>query len=197
MNTHPLTAFAATVAVNAVVAVCCAAAEQAQQIVDAEGALRGATKTLRDAVGEEAQQTAKTQLLAAIGSYFDADLQRRRNQLAEVESRLTKLKGELDRRLAAKSEVIHLQLKALEKDDAGLGLYSREEMSRLLANYFDADMKNRQEELADMAGRVKKLHAQLDKRQAACDEIIQLQWNVLVNEAAGLGFYTQPKANGI
>jgi hypothetical protein len=169
----------------------------ASQPVELESTLREAARTLREAVGDEAQQAAKVHLLTVVSNYFDADLDSRRRQLAEIESRLTKLKGELDRRLAAKNEVIHLQLKALEKDDAGLGLYSRDEMSRLLANYFDADMKNRQGELVEMAARVKKLHAQLDKRQAARDEMIQVQLNVLVNEAAGLGFYSQVKGNGV
>ena len=99
--------------------------------------------------------------------------------------------------MAAKDEVIHLQLKALEKEDTGLGLYSREEMFRLLANYFDADMKSRHGGLSDLAARLGRLLAELDKRQAARDEIIQLQLNVLVNEAAGLGFYSEPSANDV
>jgi hypothetical protein len=72
-------------------------------------------------------------------------------------------------------------------------------MSTLLASYFDTDMKIRQSKLADMVARAKSLHAQLDKRRAFRDEIIQLQLNVLVNEAAGLGFYSHAKgqAHGI
>lgn len=174
-----------------------AAATAQSSTTELETTIRAAAKTLREAVGDEAQQAAKTELLTVIGNYFDADLEVRRRQLGAIESRLTKLKGELDRRQAAKGEVILLQLKALEKDDAGLGLYSREEMSKLLASYFDADMKNRLAGLADMTERVKRLTAQLGKRQAARDEIVQLQLNVLVNEAAGLGFYSQPKANGL
>ena len=174
-----------------------AMAQSSPPLTDLESSIRVAAKTLREAVGDEAQQAAKAQLLAVISSYFDADLKGRRRQLAGVESRLTRLKGELDRRQAAKGEVILLQLKALEKDDAGLGLYSRDEMSKLLASYFDADMKNRQSGLADMTDRVKRLTAQLDKRQAAREEIVQLQLNVLVNEAAGLGFFSHPKANGL
>jgi hypothetical protein len=173
-----------------------ASGQSVPQRAELESVLRDAAKTLRDAVGDEAQKAAKAHLLAVISNYFDADLDDRRRQLAAIETRLTKLKGELDQRLAAKNEIIHLQLKALEKDDSGLGVYSREEMSKLLANYFDADMKNRQGGLADMAARVNRLHAQLDKRQAARDEIIQLQLNVLVVEAAGMGFYSQPKSDG-
>jgi hypothetical protein len=171
-------------------------AQATSQLTERESALGTATRTLREAAGEEAQQVAREQLLTAIRNYFDADLAARRRQLVEIETRLTKLKGELDRHLASKGEVIQRQLKDIEKDDAGLGLYSRDEMSTLLANYFDADMKIRQGKLADMADRAKSLHAQLDKRQAARDEIIQLQLNVLVNEAAGLGFYSPTKGNG-
>jgi hypothetical protein len=169
-----------------------AATRTTAQLAELESSLRVASKALREAVGDEAQQAAKAQLLSMISKYFDTDQANRRRQLAEIEARLEKLKAELDRRQATKSEIIHLQLKAMEKDDAGLGLYSRDEMSRLLANYFDADMKNRQGGLVDMLERVKRLHAQLDKRQAARDEILQLQFNVLVNEAAGLGFYSPP-----
>jgi hypothetical protein len=160
------------------------------QRVQVETALREAVKQLREAVGDEAQQEAKGRLVAAVTHYFDADLESRNRQLADIASRLTKLQGELDRRLAAKDEIIHLQLKAMEKEDAGLGRYGQEQMSRLLANFFDADMKNRQRELADLESRVQKLHAQVDKREAARDAIIQLQVNVLVHEAAGLGFST-------
>jgi hypothetical protein len=162
-----------------------------------ETEIRDAVESLRGADGDDAKQAAKGQLLASVSRYFDADLESRRRQVTEIESRLTKLQGELNRRLAGKSEVIHLQLKALDKDDAGLGLYSRDEMSRLLANYFDADMKSRQGELAEMETRAKRLHAQLDQRQAAREEIIQLQVNVLVNEAAGLGFYCESTARGL
>jgi hypothetical protein len=155
-----------------------------------------AVQSLREAVGEQAQTAARSQLQTAVRHYFDADMDGRRRQLAAIETRLTKLRAELDRRLAAKSEIIHLQLKALEKDDAGLGLYSRDEMSRLLANYFDADMKNRQGVLTDLASRAKKLHAELDRRHSGRDEIIQLQLNVLVAEAAGMGFYSPSNGNG-
>jgi phage gp37-like protein len=101
----------------------------------------------------------------------------------------------LDRRLAAKGEIVHLQLKALENDNIGLGRYGREEMARLLASFFDADMANRQRELANLEARVQKLHAQVDRREAARDAIIQLQVNVLAHEAAGLGFSTVPHAD--
>jgi hypothetical protein len=53
---------------------------------------------------------------------------------------------------------------------------------------FDADLKNREAELAKIEERIKKLRTQLDRRRAARSDIIQLQLKVLTNDAEGLGF---------
>jgi hypothetical protein len=62
-------------------------------------------------------------------------------------------------------------------------------MSAALSNYFDADMKLREQEILDIEARVKKLQAQLARRSEAKAELLDLQLKVLVNEAEGLGFY--------
>jgi hypothetical protein len=73
-----------------------------------------------------------------------------------------------------------------EKDAA------KKEMSAALSTYFDADLKNREQDIADIEARVKKLRAQIEKRRAAKEQLVDLQLKVLVNEAEGLGFYSRP-----
>src|SRR5687767_302038 len=68
------------------------APQVASQLSETEKALRSATRTLQEAVGDEAQQVAKAQLLTVISNHFDSDLEGRRHQLSEIEARLTKLK---------------------------------------------------------------------------------------------------------
>jgi hypothetical protein len=66
------------------------------------------------------------------------------------------------------------------------------ELTKLLDEYFEADVKNREQELADVAARLQKLQQQLDRRRAKKQEIIDLQLKVALNEADGLGFFGQP-----
>ena len=66
---------------------------------------------------------------------------------------------------------------------------ARQAMSVALSEYFDADMELREEEIRDIEERVKKLQAQLERRREAKAKLVELQLQVLVNEAEGLGFY--------
>jgi hypothetical protein len=61
---------------------------------------------------------------------------------------------------------------------------------------FDEDMKVRENELSKLQEQLSKLRAQLDRRQKAKSEIIQLEVKVLLNEAAGLGFSNGPGERG-
>ena len=61
-----------------------------------------------------------------------------------------------------------------------------------LTTQFEADLKQREKELAEVEQRVKSLREQLDKRKAAQADIINLRLQTLVNNANGLGF---PDAN--
>ena len=61
----------------------------------------------------------------------------------------------------------------------------------LLDQYFEEDMTHRQKELESIETRLQKLHAQLDRRRAKKQEIIDLQVKMSANEADGLGFYSQ------
>lgn len=66
---------------------------------------------------------------------------------------------------------------------------ARERLDSLLNEYFEEDMKRRENELAEVEERVKKLHAQLERRREKKSDIIELQIKVLLNEADGLGFF--------
>lgn len=65
---------------------------------------------------------------------------------------------------------------------------AKSDLTKVLNSVFDADLKQREKEIADVEARIKKLKATLDKRRTARDRIIDLQIKVLVNEADGLGF---------
>jgi hypothetical protein len=71
----------------------------------------------------------KMRLGNAITDYFDDDLKSRETELANLEERLMKLRNQLDRRRAAKAEIVQLQLKVLVNDAEGLG-FSSESDSR-------------------------------------------------------------------
>jgi hypothetical protein len=67
---------------------------------------------------------------------------------------------------------------------------AKEKLEQLLDDYFDEDMKRREQELEQIEERVKKLQAQLDRRREKRREIVDLQLQVLLNEADGLGFFS-------
>ena len=85
-------------------------------------------------------------------------------------------------------------LSAAEDDDA------REEaqgkLSELLDEYFEEDMNRREEELAAVEKRVKQLRELLERRREKKDDIINLQIDVLRNEADGLGFFSGEGPSG-
>jgi hypothetical protein len=66
---------------------------------------------------------------------------------------------------------------------------AKKQLGELLNQYFDQDLRRRQEELARIEERVKNLRSQLTKRQEKKQELIDLQIKVVENEADGLGFF--------
>ena len=62
------------------------------------------------------------------------------------------------------------------------------EIKQVLEIYYQADMETRQQELKQIAERLKKLEAQLARRTEKKQEIVDLQLKVVLNEAEGLGF---------
>ncbi len=66
---------------------------------------------------------------------------------------------------------------------------AKDAVSTALSDYFEADMKTREQDIKEIEERVKKLREQLEKRRAAKAKIVDLQLQVVINEAEGLGFY--------
>ena len=71
-----------------------------------------------------------------------------------------------------------------------------ETIQQQLATQFEADLKQREKELAEVEQRVKSLREQLDKRKAAQADIINLRLQTLINDANGLGFPDTGFASG-
>lgn len=63
------------------------------------------------------------------------------------------------------------------------------ELEKALTEFFDADMKSRLEELQTLKTQLAELEAYLKKREAAKEEIVNLQLEAYKNEAEGLGFF--------
>lgn len=66
-----------------------------------------------------------------------------------------------------------------------------EKLASALDEYFEENMKARGKELEDIRARLAKLEAQLERRREKKQEIIDLQMKVALNEADGLGFYSE------
>ncbi len=77
------------------------------------------------------------------------------------------------------------------KDDATRAAATAE-LTKLMDQYFEADIRVREQELADIQARLQNLQTQLERRRQKKAEIIDLQIKVATNEADGLGFYSQP-----
>ncbi len=74
---------------------------------------------------------------------------------------------------------------------------AEEQLRALLDGYFDRDMARRQHELTTIEKRVDKLRSLLAKRREAKASIVGLQYQVLVNEAEGLGFLGEEAADHV
>ncbi len=68
------------------------------------------------------------------------------------------------------------------------------QLSSILEDYFERDLQRRTSEIDAIEQRVQRLRDQLEQRQQAKEEILQLQLRVLENEAAGLGFFSRRPA---
>ncbi|MBL8819851.1 MAG: hypothetical protein JNL58_27750 [Planctomyces sp.] len=65
---------------------------------------------------------------------------------------------------------------------------ARETIRKVLAAQFDADMTSRQQQLADLEKKLARLKIQFQKRQESRSKLVELQIQLLENEATGLGF---------
>ncbi len=78
-------------------------------------------------------------------------------------------------------------LNEAEGDDARSD--AKAKMTELLDEFFESDMDRREKELAEVEERVTKLRSTLQRRREKKRDILDLQMEVLLNEADGLGFF--------
>ncbi|MCA9174459.1 MAG: hypothetical protein KDB14_08235 [Planctomycetales bacterium] len=85
-----------------------------------EQELTKAIQRLRTAEGDEKEEV-RTTLKKLLSDAYDSDLNRREEQLTELEERVAKLREALDRRRSSRSEVVAHRLRGIELDVEGLG----------------------------------------------------------------------------
>lgn len=92
-------------------------------------AQREAWKTVARAMIEfrsaegDAKTVAQKKVVTAFTQYFDADMKLREAGLQKVESQVQKLRSQFDKRVSKKQEIIELQVKLLENEADGLGVF--------------------------------------------------------------------------
>lgn len=88
-----------------------------------DAAIRNAVRKLQAAEDEAEKEEAKKKMSALLVTYFDADMKSRETEIAKIEDRVRNLRTQLDKRRAAKDDIIQLQLKVLENEAEGLGFF--------------------------------------------------------------------------
>jgi hypothetical protein len=81
-------------------------------------------------------------------------------------------------------------------EDSDAKAAAEKKLADALDKVFEDDLKRREGELVKIEERLKKLRALVALRREKKQEIIDLQRNVVLHEAEGLGFYDQPAASG-
>jgi murein L,D-transpeptidase YcbB/YkuD len=94
------------------------------------------------------------------------------------------------RHLTKLQEVAERYSNSKDEDEKKVRL---QQLQKLAGQYFEEDMAVRKKELADIEARLEKLRAQLERRRAKKDEIVDLQVKVAINEAEGLCFTSAPR----
>jgi hypothetical protein len=89
-------------------------------------AIREAAAALSEAEDDEAKDEAQGRLAKLLDEYFEEDMKRRENELADVEKRVRQLRELLERRREKKEDIIELQVEVLRNEADGLGFFSAE-----------------------------------------------------------------------
>lgn len=216
--------------------------------------------------GDEQRMKAIGHAKTRITQYFDLDMERRKTELEGLQKRADAMTEAMEKRRAAKAELVDLQLKAFRYEADGLGLFSERrgnlqesvlgspiplarpanmagtlfmastifqpettypttadldplktalngvnearqnvqrakseedrtnaatDLRKALGEYFDQDMKARQQEIDTINEGLQEMESSLQKRVAAKDDIVDLHLQVLINESNGLGFFSE------
>ena len=80
-----------------------------------------AVEKLRSAKEGAEKETAKKELLQLLEKSFTRDLDHREQEVAEIESRIKRLREQIERRKKAKDEIVGLRLKTIVNETEGLG----------------------------------------------------------------------------
>jgi len=96
----------------------------------------------------------------------------------------------------AQQEIPNLLAKYGETTDEKERAKIKEGLSKVLAKLFDLQQKERESEIADIEGRVRRLREMLDKRTKARQSIITNRLEQLLREAEGLG-WVEPAPAGM
>jgi hypothetical protein len=99
---------------------------QAQLQPEAVDRIREAAKALVDAEDDDAREDAERGLNELLDGYFEEDMERREEELANVERRVKELRELLERRREKKDDIIRLQVEVLRNEADGLGFFSAE-----------------------------------------------------------------------
>lgn len=91
--------------------------------------IREAVKKIRETKEEELKSEVITEMEELFTKYFDQEIQQREEQLAPLEKRVKKLRDQIEKRKAAKADIIGLQLKLIEHQAEGLGFFTEPETS--------------------------------------------------------------------
>lgn len=81
---------------------------------------QAAVATLKSDEPAEKKELARKQLMELLSVGFDRDLETRESDLKDLESRVQKLRSQLEKRTAAKQEIIDLRLKTIQNEADGL-----------------------------------------------------------------------------
>ena len=92
---------------------------------------------------DEEKAKAKQELQVLLNQYFDEDIKARQTKITEIEQRVAKLKAQLEKRRAAKSELVQLQMKLIENEAAGLGFFGTSEEGDSQFNVFSPRREER------------------------------------------------------
>ncbi|QDU00247.1 hypothetical protein [Gimesia aquarii] len=217
---------------------------------------------LKNAKSNEQKEEVEKSVREALLEYFNKDMKHREAELEKLMLRSSKMSAALEKRAAAKEQLVDLQLKSFKYEMDGLGLFTKQgltsqwksatrayptytivnsfdseglyleaakpkvdplktamdtvntmlqklrseksdegrtkatsELRKALSNYFDLDLKARQKEIDKINAGLKKMQTGLQKRADAKDNIVDLQLQIIVNEAKGLGFFRSSALN--
>jgi hypothetical protein len=84
-------------------------------------ALSQAVEKLKSAKNDSEKTSATNEISQVLEKWFKRDLERRESQISEIETRVKKLRDQIEKRKKAKDEIINLRVKTIVNEANGLG----------------------------------------------------------------------------